>query len=86
MLLLLFVDLIFVLYSVVFMVQKLKSMGVLNHPSPYQLYMPEKVVEKVIMDGASTRDSCDASIQNIETTPPQLDNIQSLSSMVDEIP
>lgn len=65
--------------------QKLKSMGVLNHQNPIQLDMPENVVEKVFMGCASTKDSCFASFQNIETTPPQLDNTQRLSSMIDEI-
>lgn len=68
------------------MMQKLKSIGVLNHPNPDQLGMPKKVVEKVVMDGAGMKDSCHASIHNIETTPPQLDNTHRLSSMMDEIP
>lgn len=38
------------------------------------------------MDGASTKDSCYILHHNIETTPPQLDNTQRLSRMIEEIP
>lgn len=67
------------------MMQKLKSMGVLNHLNLDQLDIPEKVVKKVVVGGSSTKDSCYASIHNTETIPPQLDNSQRLSSMIDEI-
>lgn len=61
-------------------------MGVLNHPIPDQLDIHEKVIEKVGMDSESTNYSCPAMHHNIESTPPQLDNTQRLSRMMDEIP
>lgn len=61
-------------------------MGVLNHQNLDQLDMLEKVVEKVVMGGASRKDNYFALYHNIETTPPQLDNTQRLYSMIDEIP
>lgn len=38
------------------------------------------------MGGASTKDSCSTPYHNIETTPPQLDNIKRLSRMIEDIP
>lgn len=73
--------------SVVFMMQQLKSMVVLNYPISYQLDISKKVVEKVVMHGANIKDSCSAPQHNIETTSsPQLDNTQRLSRMIEEIP
>lgn len=68
------------------MMQKLKSIGVLNYPIPNQLDIHEKVVEKAVMGGASTKGSCSASHHNIETTPPKADNTMKLLRIIDEIP
>lgn len=42
------------------MMHQLKSMGVLIHPNLNQLDIPDKVIEKVVMDGESTKGSCSA--------------------------
>lgn len=47
-------------------------MGVLNHPISYQLGIHEKVVEKVIMGGASMKDSCSTPHHNIKIIPPTI--------------
>lgn len=47
------------------MMQKLKSIGVFNHPNLDQLDMLEKVVEKVVMGCASTKDNCPTSVDYI---------------------
>ena len=72
--------------SVVFMMQQLKSMGVLNHPISDQLELSQKIFEKVVMGGANTKAICSAPKHNIQTTPPQLDNTQRILRMIVEIP
>lgn len=62
------------------------KMDVFNHPTPDQLDIHEKAVENIVMGGASTKDSCFFPLHNIEITPPQLDNTQRLSNMIDGIP
>lgn len=54
--------------AVVFMMQQLKSIGVLIHPNSDQLDMCDKVVKKVIMGGASMQGCCYATPHNIDTT------------------
>lgn len=72
--------------AIVFMMQQLKSMSVLIHLNSDQLDITEKVVEKVIMDGASTKGNCFAPQYNIGTLLPQQDNMQRLSRMIEEMP
>lgn len=57
-------------------------MGVLNHPIIAQLDIHDKVVEKVVMGGASTKDRCFTPHHNIEITQPHLGNIQGISRMI----
>ena len=71
--------------SVVFMMKKMKSVGVLINQSSYQFDMPKKAVEKVVMGGASTKTSCFVPQYNIDTTLPQPDNTQRLLRMIEEI-
>lgn len=49
---------------VVFMMQQLKSIGVLIHPNLIHL----DIVEKVVLGGAITKGSCSSPNQNIFTT------------------
>ncbi|CAL5188517.1 unnamed protein product [Lathyrus oleraceus] len=66
-------------------IERLKSMGVLIHPNSYQLDIHEKVVENIVIDGASMKGSCSDPQYNIDTTLPQSDNTQRLSRMIEEI-
>lgn len=59
-------------------------MSVFNHPVSNQLDLPGKLVEKVVMGGASTKDRFCTPHHNIETTSPQLDNTWRLSRMIEE--
>lgn len=67
-------------------------MGVLIHPNSYQIDIPEKVVGKIVMGGASTKNSCSTPLRscstpqhNIDTTLPRPYNSQRLPSMIEEI-
>lgn len=60
------------------MMHKLKSMGVINLPFSNQLDILEKVAEKVVIGGASTKGNCSVQEHNIDTTLSQSGNTQRL--------
>lgn len=57
--------------TLVFIMQQLKSMGVLIHPNLNRL----DIVKKVVLDSANAKYSCSASQHNIYTIVSQQDNM-----------